>query len=255
VKGGTEVVSTGGTTRGTIVRSGGLESVRGVASGGTVSSGGRLIVSAGGVASGGRVNSGGTETVYGRASGGTINGGLIEVANGGTASGTLTFLSGGTLQLDAGAHFTGHIKGFGTPDLLDRIDLRGVAFGAGTTRSFTEAASTTSGTLTVTDGTHTVHLTLLGLYKTSNFKLSTDNHGGTRVTDPPLAAGASPMTFDDLAPARLHSAAPASGSPSGDLLRAIAVRDEAYAGRTLLATGSPGGPGDGNHHLMLPAPR
>jgi autotransporter passenger strand-loop-strand repeat protein len=210
VSGGAEYVR--GTASGTVIDSHGIENVHGVALGGTVNSGGQLRVSAGGVDSGSTVNSGGTETVFGRASGGVIDGGLIKVASGGIASGTVTFAGGGTLELDAGAGFTGKVKGFAAPD---RIDLRSVAFGAATTRSFTEAASHTSGTLTVTDGTHTVQLTLLGQYLTSNFTLSTDNHGGTRVTDPPIAGGAAQITFADIAIGSYAGGWPrdASGSP------------------------------------------
>jgi hypothetical protein len=39
-----------------------------------------------------------------------------------------------------------------------------------------------AGTLTVTDGTHTAAITLLGSFSTSGFLLQTDNHGGTSVT-------------------------------------------------------------------------
>jgi autotransporter passenger strand-loop-strand repeat protein len=233
--GGNQTVYAGGVARGTVL-SGGVETVHGTASGG-------------------RVNSGGTETVYGKASGGTINGGLIEVASGGTASGTVSFLSGGTLQLDAGAGFTGAIKGFGKPDLLDRIDLRGIAFTLGaTTESFSQTTSS-SGILTVTSGTNIVHLTLLGVYTTSNFTLATDNHGGTRVTDPPVAPGAPQTTFDDIAPARLPSAAPAPGNPPGYLPGTIAANEPAHAGHTLLATGPPGEHDGANHNSWLPAPR
>ncbi|MGC2411155.1 MAG: hypothetical protein WA459_00450 [Stellaceae bacterium] len=257
LSGGTEIVSAGGKASGTIVASGGREVVHGTASGGTVRSGGGQIVSSGGVASGvtvkaggsqivlsggttrtavlsggtevvsvgGKasatiVDSGGIERVYGRASGGTIRGGLFEVASGGTASGTVTFVSAGTLQLDTSATFTGAIKGFGNPDPQDQIDLRGVAFGTGTTRIFKEAASNTSGTLTVTDGTHSVHLTLLGLYTTNNFALFTDSHGGTRVVDPPLAGGgAAQITFADIAIGSLADGRPghANGSPGAAL--------------------------------------
>ena len=63
-----------------------------------------------------------------------------------------------------------------------------ITFGAGTSVKFTEAAGNTSGTLTVTDGTHTANLTLLGQYATANFSLASDGHGGTMVTDPPGSA-------------------------------------------------------------------
>jgi autotransporter passenger strand-loop-strand repeat protein len=288
--GGNQYVDAGGTASGGTVASGGIERVYGRASGGTVNSGGRQIVESGGVASvvtvkhggnqtvfaggvargtvlsggvetvrgtasGGRVNSGGTETVYGKASGGTINGGLIEVASGGTASGTVTFVSGGTLQLDAGASFTGAIKGFTGPNPLDRIDLGGIAFTLGaTTKSFAQTTSS-SGILTVTSGTHIVHLTLLGSYTTSNFKLATDGHSGTLVTDPPIAGGVSQLTFADIAPARLFSGAAAPGNPSSYLPGALGTNEQAHGGQTLLATGPPGGPDGANHHSLLLAPR
>ncbi len=268
--GGGETVSVGGVASGGTVASGGVERVYGRANGGAVASGGRQYLSAGGVASGVTVKaggiqaifaggtarrtvlSGGTETVHGKAIGGTIHGGLFEVASGGTASGFVSFVSGGTLQLDAGAGFTGVIKGFAVPD---RIDLRGIAFGAGTTKSFTEAASHTSGTLTVTSGTHTVHLTLLGVYSTSNFNLATDNHGGTLVTDPPLVAAAPRLTFTDITPARLRVGAATPRNPSNYIPGAIAANEEAHAGQTLLATGPPGAADGGDHHPLLPAPR
>ncbi|MGC2413666.1 MAG: hypothetical protein WA459_13355, partial [Stellaceae bacterium] len=289
LSGGAEIVSAGGAASGTVVDSGGTERVYGRAYEGTVVSGGREIVESGGVASGitvkhggiqtvysggttrgivlsggvetvhgtasgGRVNSGGTETVYGKASGGTINGGLIEVRSGGSASGTVSFVSGGTLQLDAEATFTGVIAGFTGPSPLDQLDLRGIAFGSGTTRSFTEAASNTSGTLTVTDGTHSVHLTLLGNYITNNFALFTDSHGGTRVNNPPVSGGgASQTTFADIAPAQLFFGATASGNPSNYLPATIVTNEQTWAGQTLFATGPPGGPGGGDHNPLLPA--
>ncbi|MGC2411790.1 MAG: NF038122 family metalloprotease, partial [Stellaceae bacterium] len=252
-KGGSETVSSGSVANLTTINSGGSEivSAGGVASGVTVKAGGIQAIFAGGTARR-TVLSGGTETVHGKAIGGTIHGGLFEVASGGTASGFVSFVSGGTLQLDAGASFTGAIKGFAIPD---GIDLRSVAFGAGTTKSFTEAASHTSGTLTVTSGTHTVHLTLLGVYSTSNFNLATDNHGGTLVTDPPLVAAAPRLTFTDITPARLRVGAATPRNPSNYIPGAIAANEEAHAGQTLLATGPPGAADGGDHHPLLPAPR
>ncbi|MGC2415831.1 MAG: hypothetical protein WA459_24430 [Stellaceae bacterium] len=293
LSGGSEVISAGGTASGGTVASGGSEIVRGTASGGTVAkgghqrisaggavsgatvksggsqtvlsggvahgtvlSGGTEIVSAGGRASGTTLSKGGTEIVHGKASGGTINGGLIEVASGGTASGTVTFISGGTLQLDAGAGFTGAIKGFTGPSPVDRIDLRGIAFSSsGTMRKFVEAASNTSGTLTVTSGTHTVHLTLLGKYTTSNFKLATDGHGGTLVTDPPAAAAASRTTFNDIAPARPLAGAAIPTGLLSCVTGAIADNKHACAGQTLLETGPPGEPGGSGHNPLLGVPR
>jgi hypothetical protein len=88
---------------------------------------------------------------------------------------------GGILQLDDSVHFGGLVAGFAQPDLMDLVDI---AFHSGTT-SATWAQSGTSGTLTVTDGSHTAHLTLLGQYVASQFNIGNDGQGGTVVTDPP----------------------------------------------------------------------
>jgi hypothetical protein len=55
--------------------------------------------------------------------------------------------------------------------------------------------SNTSGTLTVSDGTHTTNLTLLGQYATAQFNLTSDGHGGTLVTDPPLTVATDQQSF------------------------------------------------------------
>ena len=49
-------------------------------------------------------------------------------------------------------------------------------------RSFTEAASTLSGTLTVSDGLHTASIQLLGDYTASEFAAASDGNGGTLIT-------------------------------------------------------------------------
>ncbi|WP_407117521.1 hypothetical protein [Bradyrhizobium sp. LMG 9283] len=213
VAGGAMVVSSGGTAINTAVNSGGQLIVRGtvsgatIASGGstvvssggvldlmagqigagiTVSSGGSLVVSSGGTASGIVVSSGGNALVTsgGFVNGATISGGSLEVATGASAnSGTVSFVSGGTLKLDSSVSFGGTISGFAKPDYIDMADI---TFGSSTTLSFTEAASNTSGTLTVSDGVHTAHVTLLGQYVTAQFTSATDGHGGTLIGDPPI---------------------------------------------------------------------
>ena len=115
----------------------------------------------------------------------TLNGGTLEIMRGGIAgSSEFGFATsvGGTLQLDDSQHFGGTISGFGVPG---GIDLRDIAFGSGTTLGYAGDAS--SGTLTVSDGTHTATLNLLGQYAAGNFTLHSDGNGGTLVTDPPLA--------------------------------------------------------------------
>src|SRR5262249_45743498 len=85
--------------------------------------------------------------------------------------------------------FGGLVAGFGLPDQMDLMDI---AFISGTT-SGSWVQSGTSGTLTVTDGTHTAHLTLLGQYVAGQFHVGSDGQGGTVVTDPPgdMGPGAS----------------------------------------------------------------
>ena len=73
--------------------------------------------------------------------------------------------------------FGGTVAGFGQPD---HIDLRDIAFTAATTLAFLEAAGDASGTLTVSDGTHTANITLLGQYVTAQFTKSKRRHGRAR---------------------------------------------------------------------------
>ena len=214
--GGLEEVLAGGITSGAIVTNGGtLELLGGATAGGTViSSGGTLeigsgydlmtyVVSSGvtlDIASGGMtsavtVDTGGTEYVSsgGSASATTLSGGELEVASSGSiGAGPVTFTSaGGILQLDASQSFHGLISGFGSPaGVTEDIDLRDIKFSKRTKMSFTEASNNLSGTLTITDGTHTATLTLLGQYAAGNFHLASDGHGGTLVTDPPLVGSA-----------------------------------------------------------------
>ena len=70
------------------------------------------------------------------------------------------------------------------PASTQEIDLGGISFGKKTKVSFKEDKNNLSGTLTVTDGTHTANLTLLGQYSANDFTLASDGHGGTMVTDP-----------------------------------------------------------------------
>src|SRR5262245_27221628 len=162
--GGLVMVQNGGAADNTVLSSGAREVVQGGNAGDTlVLSGGMLVVSAGASASDTLVGSGGRVLAGGVASDTTISGGALELLNGGSfGSGAVTFASGGgVLQLDDAVNFAGLVAGFGEPDL---IDLRDIAFASGTTTlSYTSAnPANTSGTLTVTDGAHTAHVTLIG---------------------------------------------------------------------------------------------
>ena len=117
-------------------------------------------------------------TVGGNASIGEAS--LIDF--GGVSSSHITFAGqSGTLQLDKSQSFTGQISGFGG---ADQIDLGDIAFDASaTTLGYSGNSGNSGGTLSVSDGTHTANLALLGNYMASSFATSSDGHGGTLITD------------------------------------------------------------------------
>ena len=100
----------------------------------------------------------------------------------GSFSGEILFGgSTGTLKIDHAADFTGTIGGPLTP--TDQIDFADVNFSNAT---LGYSGSNSPGTLTVSDGTHTAILAVLGNHSLANFTASSDGHGGTIVVDPPL---------------------------------------------------------------------
>jgi hypothetical protein len=110
----------------------------------------------------------------------------MDIQSGGlTGANPITYGGGAALILDASANFNGTIAGFTAGDYLD---LRDIAFGANTGMNFVEAGNNLSGTLTVTDGTHTAQLTLLGIHTPSQFTSASDGHNGTVITDPPVSS-------------------------------------------------------------------
>ncbi len=88
--------------------------------------------------------------------------------------------STGTLKLDNSASFSGTVAGMTGSDA---IDFANISFTNVHTPTF--SGNSTSGTLTVTDGTVTASIALLGNYMASTFTTSSDGHGGTLVVDPP----------------------------------------------------------------------
>ena len=209
-KGGTQFVVSGGEADGVAINAGGTQVIsNGSVFGDFVALGGNVIVGAGGTeffttvsgaetvlaggtTSGSDIHAGGLEVVSagGNAADVTIDGGLLVVRAGGSATITFDADTGGRVEL-AGQSFTGNIAGFASPPgVTEQIDLVDINFITGTTKvSFTEAAGNTSGTLTVTNGSQTANLTLLGFYSTGNFQIASDGHGGTLVTDPPTMVG------------------------------------------------------------------
>jgi autotransporter passenger strand-loop-strand repeat protein len=186
--GGEQNVYFGGTASGTMI-DGGSQYVWGTAANTTISAGAQVIES-GGLASGTTIGSGGEQDVYGggTASSTTISGGLEHVYAGGTAQDAAFGGSSGTLVLDSSSGFAGAISNFRAGDI---VDLAYIHFSnAGMTLDFSEDATNTSGTLTISDGSNVATLDLLGQYSAAQFALSADGHGGTLVTDPPITGSA-----------------------------------------------------------------
>jgi autotransporter passenger strand-loop-strand repeat protein len=164
--------------------SGGLEIVSGSAGGTVVEAGGSAVVSSGGTANA-LVLNGGSATVLsgGAISGAILSGGTLEIASGGSVlSSTIAFAGGGSLVLDD-TRFRGKIAGFDS--LAETIDLVAIAYHSGTT-TLGYTGNALSGTLTVTDGTHTARLAMLGNHAAADFTLADDGGGHTLVSDPPV---------------------------------------------------------------------
>ena len=114
---------------------------------------------------------------------------------------TVTFAGGtGSLVLEQPQNFTGHIDGFtGTaPDAAhsDTIDLAGIDYNSG---HFAESYNSSTGYLSVTDGSHTANFTFDNFNATLDF--ASDGNGGTLITDPPASGTLGQKT----APVSLHS--------------------------------------------------
>jgi T5SS/PEP-CTERM-associated repeat protein len=127
----------------------------------------------------------------------------------GASFGAITFSgAAGELSLGDAIHYTGKIRGFSDGD---KLELEDIAYNAGKTKlTYVPNAGNTGGLLSVADGTHTARLTLIGSYKKSDFKLSADPDGGTRVTD---VAGDAPAR-EAFVYARESEASPHAPAPS-----------------------------------------
>jgi autotransporter passenger strand-loop-strand repeat protein len=219
-----------GTVVQTTIANGAVQYLHGSASATTVNAGSQQNVYADGFATGTTINAGGfqldwgsasativnggAQYVYGSAAGTTVLAGVQHVQSGGSAddttigAGALAYVhAGGTIDdvvfaganaalvLDQASGFTGTISGWQDHD---SIALGDILFSDGVTSlAYAQNGDNSGGTLTVSDGTHTASLSLLGQYSAADFALSSDGHGGTLITDPAVAQQA------QLAPA-LH---------------------------------------------------
>jgi hypothetical protein len=123
----------------------------------------------------------GSITIAGNLSGS----GHVEI--GGSATIEFGGAAGNAIALDASATglivfdhsdaFSGSISGLNSDDVLD---LKDVQFGAGTTLTYSDDGSG-NGVLTISDGTHSAVLHLVGSYQAGNFSLLSDGQGGVLV--------------------------------------------------------------------------
>jgi hypothetical protein len=98
-------------------------------------------------------------------------------------SGTVNFAAAtGALRIENSASFTGKVSGLTAQDVLDFGDIT-----AGANATVGYSGTSSSGTLTVSDGSHTAIIALLGNYMAASFVPASDGHGGTYVVDPPQA--------------------------------------------------------------------
>lgn len=213
IAGGTQHVY--GTADDTTIDAAGLQHVHGSATDTVVNAGGEQNVYAGAIATGTTLNTGGlqidwgttiattiaggSQYVYGMAADTVILSGTQYVEAGGASygamigSGTLHAFAGAsvhnvtfagadaTLVLDHASDFSGFLSGWQDGNHLDLGDIQ---FGESTTLAYVANAGSNGGKLTVSDGSHTVSLALLGQYTAADFALSSDGHGGSLISDP-----------------------------------------------------------------------
>ena len=127
-----------------------------------------------------QINAAVTQTGAGKI---TIGNGTLEIAVANAAEAVKFTTSTGILQLDSSQTYTGSVSGF-TTSTGTEFDLRDIGFNSSIAQA-SYAGTQTGGTLTVTDGTHTAHIKLVGNYTGSTFDVASDGSNGVIVTDPP----------------------------------------------------------------------
>ena len=85
----------------------------------------------------------------------------------------------GILKLLNSESFAGTVAGMSGQDAIDFADIDPTKV-----QQPTFSGTAGDGTLTVTDGSHTANIALLGNYMASTFVTSSDGYGGTNVVDP-----------------------------------------------------------------------
>jgi hypothetical protein len=137
---------------------------------------GVLWANGGNVTVDGNVSGTGTAQISGSA---TLDFGKASIGNitlDAGATGTIVLHDSFDFSGVGPAPISGVVSGFNGDDHLDLL-----AFGAGTTASYVQN-NAAGGTLSVTDGSHTVNIALLGQYSDSGFTTQTDGTSGTLLT-------------------------------------------------------------------------
>ena len=148
-----------------------------------------------------------------------IGGGVADF--GSTFSENVTFTSTtGVLELSHSQTYAGQVTGLSKTG-TSSLDLLDIAFAVGTTKSSFNG-NATSGVFTITDGTHTAHITLMGDYTAATFTTSSDGHGGTTVVDPPAAGTASAMPLASAMAAFAPTVAGSLATAPGETLAPMA---------------------------------
>ena len=121
-------------------------------------------------------------TVQGEVSGSGIakidGAGTIDFEASSTANVVFGSAAAGTLKLGDAFHFNGTIFGFTGSDTIDLADLSS----ATASLSYSENPAGGGGTLTISDGSHSLELSLVGAYSADNFSLVADHAKGTVVS-------------------------------------------------------------------------
>lgn len=163
----------------------------------------------------------------------TVNGAVTGQGNGMIVSGALMFNAafeenvtfGGTsgvLGLARSQTYAGAITGFSHTGGTS-LDLEDIAFVNSGQAIF--SGTTTSGVLTVSDGTHTARITLIGDYTSSIFVAGTDGRGGVTIVDTTKAGNGSAPAAVSTPSSHLFIAAMARlGDSAGVLIHADGPR-------------------------------
>ncbi|HZZ90160.1 MAG TPA: hypothetical protein VFE13_17660, partial [Caulobacteraceae bacterium] len=190
---GTSTVTNAGTI--TAVASGGVEIKSAVANTGILGAvGGTLTLD---------------KTVTGAGSA-RISGGTLDAA--GAFNENVAFTGPtGVLELAHAQAYAGQITGFSHAGTTS-LDLRDIGFVSSAEATF--SGNSSGGVLTVTDGSHTAKIKLLGDFTSASFIASSDGAGGTIVVDPVVHHFVAAVAATPISAGAAPSASPPSDAPA-----------------------------------------